>query len=197
MSAQPIPRITSEQYLAMERAAEFKSEYYGGYMYAMAGGTIPHAHIIANFTGALFQALKDGPCMALSSDARLRVPPSALFTYPDIMVVCGEAQFADDQNDTILNPTVIVEVLSKSTEGHDRGFKFVHYRTLDSFREYVLVSTGEARVEKFLRQAEGRWILSEFAGLGAVCPIESLDCRILLADIYHKVTFGEGQTGVR
>src|SRR5882724_8135313 len=124
MSAQSIPRLTPEQYLEIERAADFKSEYFAGRMYAMVGGWIPHAHIIANVTGALFQALRGGPCIALSSDARLGVSVEGLYTYPDLMVVCGGPKFVDNRRDTVMNPTVIVEVLSKSTEGYDRGFKF-------------------------------------------------------------------------
>jgi len=114
-------RITPEQYLEAERVAEFKSEYYGGQIYVMAGETIPHAQITANFTGALFQALRVGTCFVLSSDARLRVSASRLYTYPDPMVVCGDAKYADVRRDTVLNPTLIVEVLSKSTEAQDRG----------------------------------------------------------------------------
>jgi Uma2 family endonuclease len=196
MSAQALPKITPEQYLEAERSAEFKSEYYGGQMYAMAGGTIPHAHIIANFTGALFQALRGGACFVLSSDARLRISASGLYTYPDLMVVCGDPKYADDRRDTVLNPTLIVEVLSESTEAHDRGFKFAQYRKLDSFREYALVSTAEPRVETFLRQTEGQWLLSESVGGAAACHFASLDCKIALSDIYDKITFEAEQAGL-
>src|SRR4029453_359727 len=182
MSAQPLPRITPEQYLAMERAAEFKSEYFEGQVYAMAGGTYAHSRLIANTTEALFQALKQTRCTVASSETMLRVSPSGLYTYPDAMVVCGEARFADDQKDTLLNPAVIVEVLSKSTEGHDRGFKFAQYRKLDSLLAYVLVSQSEARVETFHRHAEG-WVFSESVGMDAVCRFESLNFQILLSDI--------------
>jgi Uma2 family endonuclease len=160
----------------------------------MAGGTIPHAHVIANVTGALFQALRGKVCFVLSSDARLQISASGLYTYPDLMVVCGDAKYADDRRDTVLNPTLIVEVLSKSTEAYDRGFKFAQYRKLDSLREYALVSTAEPRVEKFLRQAEGQWMLSESVGAGAVCLFSSLECEISLHDIYDKVTFDSEQT---
>jgi Uma2 family endonuclease len=199
MSAQALPRITPEQYLAMERAAEFKSEYFDGHMYAMAGGIYPHASsdspyahatIITNVSGALWQALKQKPCTVTSSEARLRVSPGGLYTYPDVMVVSGEATFADDQKDTLLNPTLIVEVFSNSTEAHDRGFKFAQYRKLESLRTYVLVSAREPRVEKFDRQAEA-WVFSESLAMDSVCRFESLDCQILLSDIYHKVTLGE------
>jgi Uma2 family endonuclease len=189
MSAQALPKITPEQYLEAERSAEFRSEYYGGQIYAMAGGTIPHAHIVANCIGAFFQALRRSTYFVLSSDARLRISANDLYTYPDVMVVCGDPKFADNQRDTVLNPTLIVEVLSKSTEAHDRGFKFAQYRKLDSLREYALVSTAEPHVETFLRQAEGQWVLSESVGAGAVCHFSSLDCQIPLADIYDKVIF--------
>src|SRR5260370_1400916 len=129
--------------------------------------------------------------MVLSSDARLRVSPKGLYTYPDVMAVCGEAKYADDQKDMLLNPAVIVEVLSKSTEGHDRGFKFAQYRKLDSLRSYALVSQSEPRVETFHRQADGRWLLSQSVGMDAVCRFESLDFQILLSYIYDRVTLGE------
>jgi Uma2 family endonuclease len=129
------------------------------------------------------------------SGARIRVSPTGLHTYPDVMVVCGEPKFADDQRDTVLNPTLIVEALSKSTEAHDRGFKFAQYRKLDSLREYVVVSTGEPRVEKFQRQQDGQWLLSESVGLDAVCRFESLDCEVLVSDIYHRVRLGDEPVG--
>jgi Uma2 family endonuclease len=189
-------RITPEQYLEAERVAEFKSEYYGGHVYAMAGGTYPHATIILNLGGELRQMLKQRPCTVTTSEARLRVSQGGLYTYPDVMVVCGDPKFADDQRDTVLNPILIVEVLSKSTEAHDRGFKFAQYRKLDSFREYALVSTAEPRVEMFLRQAEGQWVLSESVGADATCHFASVDCKIALADIYDKVTFDVEQAGI-
>ena len=187
MSAQPIPGLTPEQYLEIERAAEFKSEYYCGTMYAMAGGTYVHNLIIARTIFLLSQKLEGGHCVVLTSDLRLRVSMEGLYTYPDITVVCGPPKFADDQIDTLLNPSVIVEVLSKSTEAHDRGFKFTQYRRLQSLQEYVLVSQTEMRVEKYLRRPAGKWELTDFAGPDAVCRLESLGCEIPVADIYRNV----------
>lgn len=189
MSAQPIPRISEEQYLEADRGAEFKSEYYNGRMYAMAGVSYAHFLIVMNFGSQLHQALRMRPCTIGASDLRLRVSPGGLCTYPDIMVICGEPRLADDRNDTLMNPTVIVEVLSKSTEAHDRGFKFAQYRTLDSLREYVLVSQSEPRVEKYQRQNTGQWVLSDYVGLDAVAGFDSIQCEVPLPEIYAKVTF--------
>ena len=132
MSAQPIPRMTPERYLEADRAAEFKSEYYDGQMYAMSGGTHPHGILICNFAAELRQALKLRACTVSTTEVRVRVSSTGLYTYPDIVVVCGDPAYADDQKDTILNPIVIIEVLSRSTEAHDRGPEFGQYRKIDS-----------------------------------------------------------------
>jgi len=186
--------LTPEQYLEIERAAEFKSEYYCGAMHAMAGGTYLHGLIIGRMIILLGQRLDGGRCNVLTSDVRLRVSREGLYTYADITVVCGPPQFADDQIDTLLNPSVIVEVLSKSTEAHDRGFKFAQYRRLESLQEYLLVSQTEMRVEKYLRQPAGKWELTDFAGRDAVCRPESLGCEIPLADIYRNVPLDKGDS---
>ncbi len=123
MSAHAQPRLTPEEYLEIERAADFKSEYYNGHMYAMSGGSYPHVRIIVNLTGDLHTALKKGSCQVISNDLRLRVSPGGLYTYPDVSVVCGELKFADGRKDTFANPALIIEVLSPSTEAYDRGFK--------------------------------------------------------------------------
>lgn len=194
MSAQPLPRLSPEEYLAIERAAEFRSEYYDGVMYAMAGGSYPHNVINVNLVRELSSALRKRGRFVVSSDARLRVSPERVYTYPDIMAGCDQPRFADDQKDTLLNPALVIEVLSPSTEAHDRGYKFAQYRQLESIREYVLVSQSEPRIEKFERQADGRWVLSEHVGIEAVCRFESVDCEVTLADIYENVAFGEQQT---
>jgi Uma2 family endonuclease len=189
MSAQAQPRLTPEQYLEAERAAEFRSEYYAGHIYAMSGGSYQHAQVIGGLVRELGNALKERPCSVVPNDLRLRLSRDGLYTYPDVVVICGDPQFADDQKDTLLNPTLIVEVLSPSTEAYDRGFKAQQYRTLESLEEYVLVSQTQPRVEVFRRQPGGHWLLSEAIGLEAVCRFESLDCAVPLADIYDKVTF--------
>jgi Uma2 family endonuclease len=189
MSAHAQPVLTPEQYIEIERAAEVKSEYYNGRMYAMSGASYPHGLIIGGLSGKLNAALESGPCAVITNDLRVRVSPRGLYTYPDVVVVCGEARFADNQKDTLLNPTFLAEVLSLSTEAYDRGFKSAQYRKLESLQEYALVSQTEPRVEVFRRQAGGGWLLSEFAGLDAVCRFESLDCQIALSDIYKRITF--------
>jgi Uma2 family endonuclease len=193
MSAQPIPRLTAEEYLAAERAAEVRSEFYDGSMYAMAGESYAHNVINVNLVRELSTALRKRGCFLASSEARLRVSPGRVYTYPDIMAGCGEPKFADDQKDTLLNPSLVIEVLSPSTEAHDRGYKFAQYRQLESIREYVLVSQSEPRVERFERQPDGRWVLSEHVGMNAVCRFESVDCDVTLAELYENVAFGEQQ----
>jgi Uma2 family endonuclease len=187
MSAQSIPGLTPERYLEIERAAEFKSEYFDGRMFAMSGGTYVHARLITSFTAEIYQALRNRPCSVTSSELRVRTAPKGLHTYPDITVVCGEPLFADDQKDTLLNPVLIVEVLSKSTEAMDRGFKFREYRKIDSLREYVLVSQTAPLIEVFVRGPEGDWRLREFAGLDAVCHLTGIDCTLAVADVYRNV----------
>jgi Uma2 family endonuclease len=188
MSAQPQPRLTPEQYLEQDRASEFRNEYYAGRMYAMSGGTHTHAIVAGNLTSELRSATGKR-CMVTQSDLRVRVSPSGLYTYPDIVVVCGQPQYVDGHRDTLANPILVAEVLSPSTEAYDRGFKSVQYRTLESLQEYVLVSQSEPRVEVYRRQAGGTWLLSESAGLEASCTFESLGCSVQLKDIYSQVTF--------
>jgi Uma2 family endonuclease len=189
MSAQAQPRLTPQQYLEAERAAEFRHEYYDGHVYAMSGGSYQHGQIIGNLTTRLSNRLERRPYSVVPNDLRLRVSSDGLYTYPDVVVICGDPRFADDRRDTILNPAVIVEVLSPSTEAYDRGFKSAQYRTVESLEEYALVSQAEPRVEVFRRQPGGHWLLSEAVGLEAVCNFDSLDCAVPLSEIYAKVTF--------
>lgn len=191
MSASPHPRLTEEEYLRIERAAEFKSEFYDGRMYAMSGGSSAHALIIPNLAAELRSALKQKACTVYVTELRLHVVPRGSYTYPDVTVVCGPPAFADNQKDTLLNPTLIVEVLSPSTEAHDRGLKFAQYRQIESLQEYGLISQSEPRVEIFRRQSSGEWLLTEVTGLEAKTRFNCVDCEIPLLEIYHQVTFPE------
>jgi len=189
MSASPQQIITPEIYLEMERTAEIRHEYYHGTVYQMSGGSGTHAILIAHLAASLVTGLRGKPCSVTVSDMRLQVAPDGLYTYPDAMVFCGEAQYADVNKDTLLNPRVIIEVVSRSTEAYDRGKKFQLYRELESLEQYVLVSQMEPRIEVNTRQPEGKWLLEEYVGLDAKCRIDSLHCMIALAEIYEKVIF--------
>jgi Uma2 family endonuclease len=193
MSAQPQARLTPEEYLELDRASEFRNEYYNGRMYAMSGGTVPHATIIGNLGGELRAALKKRPCLVVASDLRVQVAADGLYTYPDITVICGEPQLRDRRKDTLLNPALLVEVLSPSTEAYDRGFKSAQYRAVESLQEYAFVSQREPRVEVFRCQGGGHWLFSEFVGLEAVCEFESVSASVPLAEICDKVAFDVGE----
>ena len=187
------PYITAEEYRARERAAEYKSEYYDGEIFAMAGASEPHILIVGSISAELYTQLKQRPCKVYSNDLRLKVSSSGLYTYPDVMVVCGKAQLEDDELDTLLNPTLIVEVLSKSTEGRDRGAKFEHYSKLASLQEYLLVAPNRPRVELFTKEGKGRWGLVAFENLDDVVKLASIECALALKDIYAKVDFAAAE----
>lgn len=191
MSSQPKMYLTPEEYLAIERKAECKSEYFAGEMFAMAGASERHASIVANVMYLLVGHLKGRPCKAYASDMRVRVSPTGLYTYPDVVVVCGQPQFADEQRDTLINPTLIVEVLSESTKDYDRGEKFEHYRMLASLNEYVLIAQDKHHVEHFVRQSDNRWLLSETNWLEDSLYLPSIDCNLALTEIYDKVDMGD------
>jgi Uma2 family endonuclease len=185
------PFITVEEYLARERAAEHKSEYFNGEIFAMAGAREPHNLIAGNIFAKLHAQLEQRPCKVYPSDMRLKVSATGLHTYPDVMVVCGKVLFDDDEEDTLLNPALIVEVLSKSTESYVRGAKFEHYRKLDSLREYLLAAQNRPRLELFTRQSDGRWLLSESESLDEVVKLTSINCELAMKDAYLKVDFKE------
>lgn len=187
MSSMPRSRLTPEEYLARERRAETKSEYYQGEVFAMAGARRRHNLIVANTIAALCNALLDRPCEVYPSGMRVLVEPTGLYTYPDVSVVCGSPQFLDDIEDALLNPLVLVEVPSKSSEARDRGRKFAQYRTLESLQDYILISQEEHRIERFSRQQNGLWSLADAGGLDATIDIPSLGIVLPLAGIYAKV----------
>ena len=189
MSSQPKPYLTPEQYLALERATAYKSEYFLGEVFAMTDASPTHVLMASNIVAALHGQLRRRPCTVYATDLRLKVHASGLYTYPDIVVVCGEPQFDDYQRDTLVNPTLIVEVLSEATQDYDRGGKFAQYRKIPSFAEYVLVAQDECHVEHFVKQADGLWLLSETDRLADVLTLSSIECTLLLSDMYEKVQF--------
>lgn len=196
MSAIPKTRLTAAEYLAMERKAETRSEFFAGEMFAMSGASREHNLISVNLSSSLNEQLKDRPCEVYSTDMRVRVP-SGLYTYPDVVVACGDPRFEDDHVDVLLNPIVLIEVLSESTADYDRGTKFKHYRQIPSLREYVLVDQSSAQIEHFVLGSDGKWELTESAGLDKTLTLDSIGCRVPLAEVYRKVTFpADGQSGV-
>ena len=181
---------TPEEYLALEREAEFKSEYFDGGIYAMSGGTPAHSKIISNTNTAIGAQLWNSPCDGYNADLKVRaLLPRQLFTYPDFTVVCGELQFHEGTNDVVINPQLIVEVLSPSTELFDRGAKFIAYQTLESLTDYIIVLQDRPRVEHFSRQAGGAWLMTPVEGLSASLYIASIGCTLELSKVYKSVTF--------
>jgi Uma2 family endonuclease len=190
---QPRKRYTPQEYYASERAASYKSDYYDGEIFAMAGGTAQHSRIVTNILGELHARLKGKPCSPYDSNLRVTIRATGLQTYPDASVFCDRIQFApeDPANTTALNPTVLFEVLSRTTEAYDRGFKADNYRRIESLKSYVLVSQESAHVEVYERQAEGAWLLREAKGLDSQVTIPSIDVTLKLADVYDRVEFQE------
>ena len=178
--------ISPEAYLEMERKAETKSEYIDGCVLAMAGASRRHNQIVFNLAGIIWNQLKNRPRVAYVGDMRVKVRETGMYAYPDLVAVCDEPEFEDAQVDTLLNPSLIVEVLSASTEVYDRGEKFAHYRRLSSLSEYVLIVQDKMRVELFLREGE-RWVLSDYIRAADEIILPSIDCRLTLQDIYKKV----------
>ncbi|HVW07846.1 MAG TPA: Uma2 family endonuclease, partial [Bryobacteraceae bacterium] len=178
MSSQAVPYLTPEQYLEIERAAESRSEYLAGAMYAMSGGSRNHMHIVTAISGELYTALRGRDCAVASTDLRLSVGKYNLITYPDVFVTCGPDQFLDNRRDTLTDASLIVEVLSPSTKNYDRGEKFLFYRSVPSLREYLLFSQDEVRVEQYTRQPDGTWLMREFTSMNDEVELSSIGCRL-------------------
>ncbi len=193
MSTQPKTRLTPEEYLAIEREAPYKSEYYAGEMFAMAGASERHNMTVTNISSEIHRQLKGRPCKNYSSDLRVKIESTGLNTYPDVVAICGEARFLDDHHDTLLNPALIVEVLSPTTEAYDRGEKSWHYRQITTLAEYLLVAQDRHHVEHYVRQADGQWLLSETVSLPDIIHLSAINCDLAMAEIYDKVEInGEG-----
>jgi Uma2 family endonuclease len=190
MSALPEAHWTVESYLAFERQSEIKHEFLNGEIYDLTGASPNHVFITGNTFASLHTQLRKQPCRIYSNDMRVRVS-AGHYTYPDIIVVCGEPQSDKDNGDNLLNPTLIIEVLSPSTEGYDRGDKFGSYRGLESLQEYVLIAQDKYQIEHYVRQSEGGWLFSDASKPEDVVVLPSINCTLLLSDVYEKVTFEE------
>ena len=182
------PRIyTPEEYLEFERKSEIRHELIDGEIYEMAGAVRRHNRISVNVLRLLDNQLLERDCNVYGSDMRVKITVAGNYTYPDIVAVCGEEIFEDATEDTLVNPMLIVEVLSKSTEAYDRGGKFEYYQTIESFQEYVLITQEPFRVEQYVRKDKNVWTYFEFRKSEDVVKLNSIDCELVLQDIYHKI----------
>ena len=189
MSTLTVTHVTPEEYLAAERLSETRSEYLDGGVYPMTGGTANHIRIVSNITTELNTQLRGRRCDVFPVDMKVRLPDLQKFFYPDVTVVCGELQYHDERKDIILNPTLVVEVLSPSTEAFDRGAKFQAYRTIASLKEYILVSQERPQVEQYVSDGDGKWTYSSTAVLGSALALPSIECTLNLNAVYDKVDF--------
>lgn len=189
MSAVPKLKLTEAEYLAKERKAEFKSEFYRGEMFAMSGASREHILIAGNCTREIGNQFKGRCCEVYSNDMRVRSPATGLYTYPDVVIVCGEPEFLDAEVDTLLNPTVLIEILSPSTESYDRGAKAEQYRRIPSLREHVLIAQDRSHVEVLTRQADGNWLLRETSDLDQTMTLPSVSVSLPMREIYDRITF--------
>ena len=188
MSQQVKPNVTPAEYLEFERISEYRCEYLHGEIFAMTGAGRKHNLITGNIAGELHQQLKGKPCEVYASEMRVKVTSSGLYTYPDVVVVCGQPQFEDGYLDTLLNPTVLFEVLSPSTERYDRIAKSGYYRALESLAEHLLVAQDEIRVEQYVKQVDGHWGLTETRSIEGTVELISIGCSLTLAEIYDRVS---------
>lgn len=188
MLAAPQTRLSFDDWLAIERTAtDQRSEYVAGEVFTMAGGTEEHNLIVANLVRELGNQLKGRPCRVYPSDMKVHIAAADLGAYPDVMVICGERQFHDARRDVVTNPTLIVEVLSESTEAYDRGEKFRHYRSLESLQAYLLLSQTQMQAELFVRQPDGTWSLRSYQDSETMIPLSVIDAELALAEVYDKV----------
>ena len=187
MASSPVTKVTEAEYLALDRAAEVRSEFLDGEMWAMSGGSWRHASLQANIIGELSAGLRGGNCRVFTSDLRVRVVPGRMYAYPDVTIVFGKPIVADDRQDILLNPVVVFEVLSPSTEKYDRGIKLQRYLAIESLKDYVLVDQDKARVEQYARGSAGAWTFRAYERLDDQPKLESVDASLPLARIYDRV----------
>lgn len=186
--------ISADEYLQWERVAKEKSEFHNGEVFALAGASFVHNRIVGNVLGELKTFLKGKPCDIFPSDLRLNIPEYNVYTYPDLMIICGKPEFADQHADTVKNPTVIFEVLSQSTADYDMGTKFMYYRSLPSLKNYILIETAAPKVVLYHRNQENHWELTDLSETDGIVPVPSVSCQLPFSEIYRDVDFGEKET---
>jgi Uma2 family endonuclease len=189
MAAFPLIEWSEEEYLEFEETSKIRYEYLRGLVYPLFGDTKAHIDIVNNLIRLFRNQLLERPCKAYAYDLKVKVAAARFYAYPDVVVVCGEHSFESDKPAILLNPALIIEVPSPSTEKHDRTNKFQQYQLLDSLQEYLLVSQDKAQIERYLRQANGEWALTEAIGLDAVLELPTIGCTLTLSDVYRKVEF--------
>lgn len=191
MAAKPKRKyISPEEYLELEEQSLEKHEYFDGQIFDMAGASFSHAKITLNISADLHRQLKKRDCTVTQSDLRVFLETTGLYTYPDVVVVCGKPELKKYKGlENLTNPTLIIEVLSPSTADYDKGAKFDHYRTIDSLQEYVLVWQDKKRVARYTKQTDGSWVLHDFIGEDAEVILGSIDCKLSIEDVYDKVDF--------
>ena len=189
MASIPVTKVTEEEYLRLDRAAEVRSEFLNGEMWAMSGASMRHSRIATNLTAELHASLRGGKCQVFSSDLRVRVALRRMYAYPDATVVCGKPLLADDRQDILLNPTAIFEVLSPSTESYDRGAKFRNYLTIETLKDYLLLDQSAMHVEQYTRAADGAWTFRAYDKPEDQLKIDSIGASISLARVYDGVEF--------
>ena len=187
MASLPKTFITPEEYLALDRKAQIKSEYNAGQIISFAGASKKHNIIVANLIAGIHRQLINRPCNVYPSDMRVMISKTGMYAYPDVVVTGGEEIFADDNSDVLLNPVVLIEVLSESTATYDRGDKFEHYRRIESLREYLLVSQEPFRVDQYTRQSDVQWLMTEVHGSESAIKMSSINCELAVKDIYAKI----------
>ena len=191
MSNEPKQRMTEQEYLEFERASQLKHEFFRGEVYAMSGASRAHGLIALNIAGEIRNRLKGRPCEVFASDMRVKIDQTGLYTYPDVVACCGEIKFEDGVTDTLLNPQLIVEVLSESTESYDRSTKFRHYQNLEPLKEYVIVSQKDPFVEVYKFVSDRQWTYETASSLEDEVEFESIGCRLKMSDIYDRVDVDE------
>ncbi len=188
MTAQPRPYLTETEYLERERVSTIKHEYYAGEIFAMSGASEAHNLIASSVNASIYAQIRGRGCRIYPSDMRIKIVKTGLYTYPDITIVCGTPEFTDmTKRDTLLNPTIIIEILSPSTERYDRGVKFQNYRTIGTLKEYILIAQNKHHIERYTRYEENTWILTEAVGIDSIITLDSIQCVLSLADAYELV----------